>query len=223
MLTLGSSVIKLKMRGIYMKKMNWLIGAVLSIVGLLVLIFPAACVKVIAVLLGLGAVAYGIFTLIDSKKIFSDSSFFKTAAFVKGISSIVLGLLTMILPLAVASTAWKVMVYIFAVYLILVAGFGFYTVSVLKDTIGDRKHAILENLSLLVAGVLLILISPQKLGLVIIRIIGIAALVVGVIILAIQIIGMINKKKSEIVVEAEVKDDVAEPSENTDTSSESAE
>lgn len=197
-----------------MKKMNWLLGAILSIVGLLILIFPAACVKMVAVLLGLGAVAYGVFTLIESKKVFSDASFFKNAAFVKGISSIVLGLLTVILPIAVASTAWKVMVYIFAIYLICAAAFGFYTVSVLKDSIAERKRTVLENLTLLVAGVLLILISPERLGLVIIRIIGLVALIVGIVFLAIAVIGLINKKKekkNEIVVDAEVSDDTSAP------------
>ncbi|MCR4743318.1 MAG: hypothetical protein K5866_10685 [Treponema sp.] len=188
-----------------MKKTNWFLGAILSIVGLLIIIFPAACVKIVSVLLGLAAIAYGIFTLIDSKNIFQDQSFFKTSTFIKSIASIVLGLLTVIIPLAVASTAWKIMVYIFAVYLLLAAALGFYTLSVLKDQLADRKRYIIENLSLLVSGVLLILISPEKLGIVIIRIVGIAALLVGIVFLAIQIMSIVNHKDT-IIVDAEVVD-----------------
>ena len=188
-----------------MKKTNWILGAVISIVGLLIIIFPAACVKIVSVLLGLAAIAYGIFSLIDSKNIFQEQSFFKTSIYIKSISSILLGLLTVIIPLAVASTAWKVMVYIFAVYLILAACLGFYTVSMLKDQLVERKRYIVENLSLMLAGILLILISPEKLGIFIIRIIGIAALLVGIVFLAIQIIGIVNHKDS-IVVDAEVVD-----------------
>lgn len=189
-----------------MKKMNWFLGALLTIVGLLILIFPAACVKTVAVLLGLGSIAYGVFTLIDLKNLIPENTFFKKGSLIKGIASVFLGILTVILPLAIASTAWKVMVYIFAIYLIGAAAFGFYSVSVLKDSIEDGKRKRIENLSLLVAGVLLILISPQKLGILIVRIIGIAALVIGLIFLCIAIVSIVNKKKNEIVVDAEVKD-----------------
>ena len=74
-----------------MKKTNWILGSVISIVGLLIIIFPAACVKIVSVLLGLAAIAYGIFSLIDSKNIFQEQSFFKTSIFIKSISSILLG------------------------------------------------------------------------------------------------------------------------------------
>ena len=75
----------------------------------------------------------------------------------------------------------------------------------LKDQLVERKRYIVENLSLMLAGILLILISPEKLGIFIIRIIGIAALLVGIVFLAIQIIGIVNHKDS-IVVDAEVVD-----------------
>lgn len=196
-----------------MKKINWFLGALLTIVGLLILIFPAACVKTVAVLLGLGSIAYGIFCLIDSKNETIDDDLFKKVVFIKAIASIILGILTVILPLAIASTAWKIMVYIFAIYLIVAACFGFYSVSKFKDVIEDGKKKRLENFSLLIAGVLLMLISPQKLGIFIIRCIGFVALVIGLVLLIIVVISYINNRKNEIVVEAEVKDDTTENNE----------
>lgn len=193
-----------------MKKMNWILGAVLSVVGLLILIFPAACVKMIAVLLGLTAVAYGIYTLVESKKLFENFSFFKTATFIKSICSIVIGILTVILPLTIATTAWKIIVYVFAIFLILAAAFGFYSASVLKEKIVDRKRANLENFSLLLGGVLLILISPEKLGHVIISIVGILILLIGIVFLVMQVIPLVKKRKSSIEVDAVVVDEPAE-------------
>lgn len=198
----------MKIRRFYMKKTNWLLGGGLALIGLLVLIFPAACVKIVSILLGLAAIAYGIYSLINAKNLFPEQSFFRTSFFVKSILSILLGILTAVLPLI--ATAWKVMIYIFAIYLILQSCFGFYTVSILKDSIEDRKHYIFENLSVLLAGVLLILISPQTLGMVIIRIIGIATLLVGLAFLAIQIINTLQTKKNEIDISEEdvkVEDD----------------
>lgn len=197
-----------------MKKINWLWAILLIIVGILIIASPESCVKFVSVILGLGAVVYGIYSLIESRKIFEDQSFYKKSNLVKSCVTILLGLLTVIFPMAVATSGWKIMVYIFAVYLILASAFGFYTISMLKDVISDRKRFNLENFTVLAAGVLLLLINPQKLGGIIIVIIGIVALVVGLLLLLIQIISFVKNRKNIIVADAKVVDEPAAESGN---------
>lgn len=196
-----------------MKKLGWLWGVLATVAGLLLTINPSGSVKFIVILCGLASIANGIYNIITNRKLCEGTPYAATF-YVKNIGSIVLGLLSVIIPLAVASTAWKVMVYIFAVFLVIAAALGFYSCTLLKNAGIERKRYIFENFGILVAGVLLFIISPDALGAFIVRIIGIVVLLVGVVLLAIQIIALITEKKTTVVVDAEVKDDPAEGSEN---------
>ena len=64
--------------------------------------------------------------------------------------------------------------------------------------------------------VLLFLISPDGLGKFIVRIIGIIVLVAGVVLLAVQIIALLNEKKNSVEVEAEIKDEPEAASDSTE-------
>lgn len=200
-----------------MKKFNWLLGAILAALGLLVIIFPSFWIKIIVVLFGAAAIAYGVYNIIFAKTVLENTKF-ANVILIKSIISIMIGTLAVVLPLAFANTVLKIMMIVLAVYLIVAAGIGFYSVSLLKDSGVDRKRYVWENLILLIAGILLFLISPEKLGSAIVRIIGIASLIVGAILLFLEF-GF--KRKKEIVVtveETEVKD--AGESEKNETSEE---
>lgn len=184
-----------------MKKWSKFLGGILAALGILVVIFPAFWIKIIVVLLGAAAVVYGIYNILVTKKVFENSRF-TNVILVKSIVSIMVGTLAVVVPLAFVNTIWKVMMYILAVYLIVAGVMGFYSVTLLKDSSIDRKKYVWENLILFVVAVLLFLISPEKLGTAIVRIIGVATFIAGGIMLFLQF-GM---KKKEIVVEAEVVD-----------------
>lgn len=115
---------------------------------------------------------------------------------------IIFGLLSVIIPIAVASITWRVIVYIFAVGLIISSALGFYITSVFSLEGSERKEAILENVISLVVAIVLFLISPISLGKIIIRIIGICTVIVGIILIAIKLLS----KKDIIITDAEVKD-----------------
>lgn len=200
-----------------MKKFNWLLGAILAALGLLVIIFPSFWIKIIVVLFGAAAIAYGVYNIIFAKTVLENTKF-ANVILVKSVLSIMVGTLAVVLPLAFANAVLKIMMIILAVYLIVAAGLGFYSVSLLKDTGVDRKKYVWENLVLLIAGILLFLISPEKLGSLIVRIIGIVSLAAGAVLLILEF-GF--KKKKEVIVtveETEIKDAV-EP-ENEDSSGE---
>ena len=185
-----------------MKRWYLYLGALLALIGLLIVIFPAFWIKVVVILLGLAMIAYGIYSLKVTKALFDDSNFV-TAVSIKSIASIVIGLISVIFPLAFSGTVWTVTIWILIVSLILSAIVGFYTAALLKDTGIDRKNYFLENLFLLIAAVVLILISPKQLGIAIVRIIGVAVMVIGGSLIAVDL----TSKKASLTVEAEVKDD----------------
>ncbi|MCR4630001.1 MAG: hypothetical protein K5786_00040 [Treponema sp.] len=185
-----------------MKRWYLYLGSLLALLGLMIIIFPAFWIKVVVILLGLGMIAYGIYSLKVTKALYDDSTFV-TTILVKSIASIVIGALSVIFPLAFSGTVWTVMIWILIISLILSAIAGFYSAALLKDTGIDRKNYFLENLFLLIAALVLILISPKQLGIAIVRIIGVAVMVIGGALIAVDL----TSKKDTITVDAEVKDD----------------
>lgn len=175
-------------------------GALLIVLGILIIIFPAFWVRLFVVVFGLCFVAYGIYSLLPLKNL--ENSYYKTMSIIRDAIIIIFGLLSVIIPIAVASITWRVIVYIFAVGLIISSALGFYITSVFSLEGSERKEAILENVISLVVAIVLFLISPISLGKIIIRIIGICTVIVGIILIAIKLLS----KKDIIITDAEVKD-----------------
>lgn len=191
-------------------KKNWIIGGAVALAGLLLLIFPHFCVKLIVSLLGLTAVIEGFYGIISERNLFENEIFRKTILY-RSIGNIVIGLLAIVIPLALAGAAWAVMTYVLAVFLIGSAAVGFYASSVLKDVESDRKQLTIENIITLAAGILLFVIGPEKLGSVILRIIGLVVMLLGA---AYILILVMDKKREVAVSEIEVKDDDSVPAES---------
>ena len=161
-----------------MKKWNYFIAGLLGILGILILIFPAFWIKLIVVLLGLGAVGYGIYNFSYIKKL-SDESSYRSVILTRSLVSIIIGVLAVILPMTIAETMWTIMIYVLAVYLVVTACLGFYGMYVLRHTELELKNYLLENFILLAIAVFLFLV-PAQLGIALVRILGLAVVAVGV-------------------------------------------
>ena len=161
-----------------MKRWYLFSGILAALLGLLVIIFPAFWIKLVVVILGLAAIAYGIYSL-KITKVISDELNYRRTILIKSIVSIVTGLMAVLFPLAIGGAAWTAMIWLLIFYLLISAAAGFYAAALLKDSGVERKRYIIENLLLLAAAVVLILISPRSLGNAIIRLIGIVVLVAG--------------------------------------------
>ena len=197
-------------------KSNWLIGISACVAGLLLLISPSFCIKLIIVLFGLTAIIEGLYGIITERKLF-DNLFFQKTTLYKSIGNIVVGALTIVMPLAIAGTAWAVMTYVLAVYLILSSCAGFVASSKIKQTQKseektDMKQLSIENIVTLAAGLILLIIGPAKLGSMILRIIGLISLVIGVGFIVAQIM---EKNKKIIVTDVKVSDYDSEITEET--------
>ena len=157
-----------------MKKWNFVIAGLLVVLGILIIAFPAFFV----ILLGAGAIAYGIYNILYTKKMFEDTSF-GTIILIRCILSIVIGILAIFFPMAIGKTAWNIMIYVLGIYLIFVAGLGFYSMYSMNNKEVDIKNFLYENLGLLAVSIVLFLM-PGFFGSVFKVILGILAILSGV-------------------------------------------
>ena len=186
-----------------MKRWYLFSGILAALLGLLVIIFPSFWIKLVVVIIGLAAIAYGIYSLKFTKAISEDIGYRRTIL-IKSIVSIIAGVMAVLFPLAIGGAAWTAMIWVLIFYLLLSAAAGFYAAALLKDSGLERRRYIIENLMLLAIAVVLILISPRSLGNAIIRLIGIVVLVGGVALILFDVFSTRNEVKAEVV---EVKDE----------------
>ena len=186
--------------GAFMKRWYLFSGILADLLGLLVIIFPAFWIKLVVVILGLAAIAYGIYSL-KITKVISDELNYRRTILIKSIVSIVAGLMAVLFPLAIGGAAWTAMIWLLIFYLLISAAAGFYAAALLKDSGVERKRYIIENLLLLAAAVVLILISPRSLGNAIIRLIGIVVLVAGLALILFDVFSA--RGKVEVIIKDE--------------------
>lgn len=187
-----------------MKRWYLFSGILAALLGLLIIIFPAFWIKLVVIIIGLAAIAYGIYSIKFTKEISEELSYRRTIL-IKSIVSIVAGLMAVLFPLAIGGAAWTAMIWVLIIYLLLSAAAGFYAAALLKDSGVERKRYIIENLLLLATAVILILISPRALGNAIIRLIGVIVLVGGIALIIFDLLS----SKNEIQAEVTVKDEEA--------------
>ncbi len=189
-----------------MKRWYLFSGIMSAILGLLVIIFPSFWIKLVVVIIGLAAIAYGIYCLKFTKAI-SDDIGYRRTIIIKSIVSIIAGLMAVLFPLAIGGAAWTAMIWVLIIYLLISAAFGFYAAALIKDSGVERKRYIIENLLLLAIAVVLILISPRALGNAIIRLIGIVVLVGGLGLILFDVFAGKNVIEGEVV---QVKEETPE-------------
>ena len=202
-----------------MKRAYLFSGILAALFGLLVIIFPSFWIKLVVVIIGLAAIAYGVYSIKFTKVISEDIDYRKTIL-IKSIVSIIAGAMAVLFPLAIGGAAWTAMIWVLIIYLIASAAIGFYAAALLKDSGLERKRYIIENLLLLAVAVLLILISPRALGNAIIRLIGIVVLAAGIALILFDVLSNRNEVKAEVVnVSDEVQDENHDGENTADSSS----
>lgn len=186
-----------------MKRWYLFSGILAAVLGLLVIIFPSFWIKLVVVMIGLAAIGYGIYCLKFIKGLSEDIGYRRTIL-IKGIVSIIAGVMAVLFPLAIGGAAWTAMIWVLIFYLLISAAAGFYAAALLKDSGVERKRYIIENLLLLAIAVVLILISPRSLGNAIIRLIGVVALIGGLALILFDVLSNRDVVEAEVV---EVKEE----------------
>ncbi|MDE5898871.1 MAG: DUF308 domain-containing protein, partial [Treponemataceae bacterium] len=99
-----------------MKKSNLFIGILLFIVGLLMLVNPGWWMRAVIAILGIEAIANGIYSLVYVRKLVPDTSFQYTII-CRGMLSIVIGLIAFFFPFLIEGIL-RALFCLFAIYLI---------------------------------------------------------------------------------------------------------
>ena len=165
-----------------MDKKNFGLGVLVAVIGLLVMINPESSIKVIVILLGIEAVVDGLYTLLKMRKLIDDP-LYNTTALIKGLLSIVVGLLAIVLPVAffnAVTNVIRVMLYVVAVYLLLGAASEIFSLIRLSqfNVHTLKKSLIVSAVGSVVIAVLLFML-PKDYGQTVVRIIGILLMAGG--------------------------------------------
>ncbi len=174
-----------------MKTKNIILGAILAIIGIIMIAIPDACIKAVVVLVGLAAVAFSIYNLLVIYKQ-SEDPVFKKTLLVKSICTFVIGLVSVICPFALVKTVaaiWKIISIVLAVYLILYAGVSVYSSAKLRAAYPEEsKKLLFEALIFVAIAILLIIIPIESFGRAFVRVVGLGGLIVGLVMVAVEIV-----------------------------------
>ena len=186
-----------------MKFKSIFLNSILVVIGFLMLIILKTCLIAVIVVMGIAGVIGGFYTLINTIRSSIEKSY-KKNSFLKAFIEILIGLLAIIFPFALANSmvvVWNIITYIFAAILLVFAFYGFYTASKLKGVAGyDRKQISSESLLCILFAVLLILIPIKAVGILLIRVIGVIGILIGIFAIVIEIIAWKNKSDYEVVI-----------------------
>jgi len=144
-----------------MDKNKLFLGLTIAVIGLLLLLNPAGFIKIIVILLGIAAIIDGIFILAVTRNIILDPHYNKIVM-IRGILSLLIGLVSVAFPLTVFQNIWTLIAYILGGYLIVSALLQLFTIFKLhRNGIMVRQSLIEVIVSLLLAAFLFV-ISYKK-------------------------------------------------------------
>lgn len=174
-----------------MKTKNIILGAILAIIGIIMVAIPDACIKAVVVLVGLAAVSFSIFNLLVVYKQSTDSAYKKTLL-IKNICTFVIGLVSVVCPFVLVKTVaaiWKIISIVLAVYLILYAGVSVYSSAKFRTNFPEESKKLLyEALIFVSIAILLIIIPIESFGRAFVRIVGLGGLIIGLVMIAVEIV-----------------------------------
>lgn len=189
-----------------MDKKNITTGVLLVAVGLLVLLNPETCIKVLIILLGAFSVVKGIYDLAKMRSV-SDDDVYKRVLVVESLVSILIGIAALVAPFALFNTVQeivRIMLYVLAAYLILEAFACFFLAIKLRGLDvekGVAKSFVHQGLCSLLIAVILFLL-PQNFGIIIVRAMGCIFIIAAVITL------LYTWHNRPLVIEADAVEDV---------------
>lgn len=161
-----------------MDKNKLFLGFVTAALGLFLLISPDTFISFFVILLGVTAVIDGIFILAATRNLIADPQY-RLIVTARGILSVLVGFLAVVLPLTVAAVVWKAMAYTLAIYLIISSAMQIYTITKLHRNGIMIRQSMIEVLASLLIALVLFVIPAQTAGHFIIRLFGIALFLVG--------------------------------------------
>lgn len=190
-----------------MKTKNIILGAVLALIGIIMVAIPDACIKAVVILVGLAAVAFSVYNLLVVYKQCEDAGFKKTIL-IKGIVTFIIGLIAVICPIVLMKTMeiiWKIVSIALAVYLILYGGVSVYSAAKLRPSFPqESRRLIFEALICVAIAVLMIIISLDSFVRAFIQIVGLGGLLIGLIMIVVEIVVSKRTAQASEAVEEDI-------------------
>lgn len=150
----------------------------LFVVGLTMVIAPQTWIQIIVIALGVFAFGNGLYQLLFVRNKIYDVNI-KRIILIRGIVSTIVGLLAITLPLILAGTVWTLMLYILAGYLLLSSIAEFISLKHLREAGMANKFITTEIIASFALSILLFIL-PGTIALVLVRIIGVIAIIVSI-------------------------------------------
>ena len=174
-----------------MKTKNVILGAILAVLGIVMIAIPEYCIMAVVIIVGAAAVAFSVYNLLVVYKKSYDAAFKKTLL-IKSIITFVVGLISVICPfvlLKTVETIFNIFSFVLAAYLILYSGVSVYSSAKLRASFPEEsKRLIFEALIFVAIAILLILIPIDQFGQAFIRIVGLGGLIIGLVMVAVEIV-----------------------------------
>ena len=162
-----------------MSRDKWLLfgGLLMILLGLVMLIAPDRFIGVFWVVIGIAVVIEGFATLFSVRTEIADPRV-RRMLLIRGILGIAIGLVAVFLPLLVAGVSWTIMLYILAIEMIASAAMQFFVVRDLRALGLPSRDYIIEAI-LLIALAVILFMFPLQIGIIFMRIAGIAVVIAG--------------------------------------------
>ena len=164
-----------------MKVTNLLLSFLAALVGILIAIFPQGSIQFTVILLGIAALVKGLIDLVKVQSLSEDSVFRKTVI-ARGIFSIVMGLVAVILPLALFNTAQAVvcvLLHILALYMLICALGSFILAARLNAEAEFSQPYMMECIYSVIIAIVLFILARINLSS-IVRVVGIVIFIAAV-------------------------------------------
>ncbi len=165
------------------KKGGWIVYLLIALgllfLGIFTLAKPKLFEQLFIIALGIVAIVTGTTSLVTLNK-YSFGKFNRTTTLVKGIGSIIIGVLAVILPITIGGALWRIILYVLAVQLLLSA------IVVLIDAFAVRSLG-LSPAPLVIEGIvsfvvaILLFVSPREIADLLVTILGIVLIVLAVV------------------------------------------
>ena len=161
-----------------MDKNKFVLSLLMAVLGILMLIGPQMFIALAVILLGLASVVDGAFIMVATRNLILDPDY-RLMMTIRGVLSIVVGAVAVLLPLAIVAVAWTVMAYVLGGYLIVSAGLEIYGIMKLHRNGIMIKQSVIETAVSLVLAMTLFIIPAERAGSILVRICGVVLLAAG--------------------------------------------
>ena len=162
-----------------MYKNKFVLSILVAVIGLLMLLSPQTFIAFAVIMLGIASVIDGVFIMVATRNLVLDPDY-RLMMTIRGILSIVVGTVAVILPIVTAAIIWKIMAYVLGGYLLVSAGLEVYGILKLHRNGIMIKQSLIETIVLVILAIALFIIPSKTAGGIIVGICGALLIFAGV-------------------------------------------